>query len=55
MECLGLRNKPKAAMHPERKLTGPKKKKKTSSSDIGVVVMYLTLHISKDVKPYCRL
>jgi len=28
MEYLGLHNKPKAAVHPERKLTGPKKKKK---------------------------
>ena len=24
---VGLHNKPKAAVHPERKLTGPKKKK----------------------------
>jgi hypothetical protein len=24
MECLGLHNKPKAEVHPEHKLTGPK-------------------------------
>ena len=28
MEYLGLQNKPKAAVHPEHKLTGKKKKKK---------------------------
>jgi len=27
-EILGLHDKPKAAVHPEHKLTGPKKKKK---------------------------
>jgi len=42
MEYLGLHNKSKAAVHPERKLTGPKKKKKkkkTTNTRLEYVIL----------------
>jgi hypothetical protein len=35
-EILGLHNKPKAAVHPEHKVTGPKKKKKKKKERVCV-------------------
>jgi hypothetical protein len=31
MECLGLHNKPKTEVHPERKLTGPKEEEEEAT------------------------
>jgi hypothetical protein len=38
MEYLGLYNKPKAVVHPEHKLMGPKKKKKKKKHHVASVL-----------------
>jgi hypothetical protein len=43
---VGLHNKPKAAVHPERKLTGPKKKLAASSMLHEAKVAYYAFDVA---------
>ena len=56
MEYWGLYNKPKAVVHPERKLTGPKKKKKKLrymlSTETSFIDEVCTLNSLKQCKKF---